>query len=40
MARVLAFDYGLKRIGLAVTDPFQIIANSLETVETKTIGIF
>lgn len=40
MARVLAFDYGLRRIGLAVTDPLQIIASSLETVETKTIDTF
>jgi len=40
MARVLAFDYGMKRIGIAVTDPLQIIASSLETVETKTIGAF
>jgi len=26
MARILAFDYGTKRIGIAVTDPLQIIA--------------
>lgn len=32
MARILAFDYGLKRVGLAVTDPLQIIANTLETL--------
>jgi len=24
MGRILAFDYGRKRIGLAVTDPLQI----------------
>ena len=34
MARILAIDYGLKRTGLAVTDPLQIIANSIGTVET------
>lgn len=34
MARILAIDYGLKRTGLAVTDPGQIIATALETVET------
>jgi putative Holliday junction resolvase len=32
MARVMAFDYGTKRIGIAVTDPMQIIATGLETV--------
>ena len=34
MARILAIDYGLKRTGLAVTDPLQIIANGLTTVES------
>lgn len=32
MGRILAIDYGRKRIGIAVTDPCQIIANSLTTV--------
>lgn len=35
MARVLAIDYGKKRTGLAVTDPLQIIATGLDTVDTK-----
>jgi putative Holliday junction resolvase len=35
MARIIAIDYGLKRTGLAVTDPFQIIATGLTTVESK-----
>ncbi|APY09191.1 Holliday junction resolvase RuvX [Winogradskyella sp. J14-2] len=35
MGRVLAIDYGTKRTGLAVTDPLQIIASGLTTVETK-----
>ena len=34
MPRILAIDYGLKRTGLAVTDPLQIIANGLTTVES------
>ena len=34
MARILAIDYGTKRIGLAVTDPMQIIATGLTTVAT------
>jgi putative holliday junction resolvase len=34
MGRILAIDYGLKRTGLAVTDPLRIIATALDTVET------
>ncbi len=37
MGRILALDYGKKRTGLAVTDPLQIIATALETVETNTL---
>ncbi len=40
MARIMAFDFGLKRIGVAVTDPLQIIANSLETLPRKEIFNF
>ncbi len=32
MGRILAIDYGEKRVGLAVTDPLQIIATPLQTV--------
>jgi putative holliday junction resolvase len=35
LARIIAIDYGLKRTGLAVTDPLQIIATGLTTVESK-----
>jgi putative holliday junction resolvase len=35
MARILCIDYGGKRTGLAVTDPFKIIATALTTIETK-----
>lgn len=35
MGRFLAIDYGTKRTGLAVTDPMQIIASGLTTVNTK-----
>ncbi|MFI5128685.1 MAG: Holliday junction resolvase RuvX [Chitinophagales bacterium] len=35
MPRILAIDYGLKRTGLAVTDPLQIIATGLTTVESR-----
>ncbi len=37
MARILAIDYGTKRVGLAVTDPLQIIANTLATVHSKDV---
>ena len=37
MARILSIDYGGKRTGLAVTDPLQIIATGLGTVETPTL---
>ena len=33
--RLLSIDYGKKRTGIAVTDPAQIIANGLTTVDTQ-----
>ena len=35
MGRLLAIDYGLKRTGIAVTDPLRIIATPLDTVRTS-----
>jgi putative Holliday junction resolvase len=35
MARIMALDYGKKRTGIAVSDPLQIIARGLETVDTN-----
>ncbi len=40
MARILAIDYGKKRTGIAVTDPLQIIAGGLTTVETSRLLAF
>jgi putative Holliday junction resolvase len=40
MARILSIDWGLKRTGLAVTDPMQIIATGLCTVETPKLFPF
>ncbi|PTN07530.1 Holliday junction resolvase RuvX [Mangrovibacterium marinum] len=40
MGRILAIDYGKKRVGLAVTDPMQIIANKLTTVASHQIFDF
>ena len=40
MARIIGIDYGTKRTGLATTDPLQIIASPLETVETSKVFDF
>lgn len=40
MGRILAIDYGLKRVGIAVTDPMKMIANVLTTVETPKLMDF
>jgi putative Holliday junction resolvase len=40
MGRVLAIDYGMKRTGIAVTDPLRIIATPLETVQTRDLLVF
>ncbi len=40
MARILAIDYGKKRVGLAVTDPLQIIATKLTTVAPNELTKF
>jgi putative Holliday junction resolvase len=32
--RILSIDFGLKKTGLAVTDPLQIIVSGLDTVAT------
>lgn len=37
MGRILAIDYGNKRVGLAVTDPLKIVANALDTVPAHEI---
>lgn len=40
MARILAFDYGKKRVGIAVSDPLQIIANGLTTLPPAEVYAF
>ena len=40
MGRILAVDYGRKRCGIAVTDPLQMIATPLATVETSRLWDF
>jgi putative Holliday junction resolvase len=40
LGRILAIDYGQKRVGIAVTDPLKIIANGLDTVPAEQIFTF
>ncbi len=40
LGRILAIDYGKKRVGLAVTDPMKIIATRLTTVATHEIWTY
>ena len=35
MARIIALDFGKKRTGIAVSDPLQIIATALDTVDSN-----
>jgi len=37
MPRILAIDYGLKRTGIAVTDPLKIIATGLTTIPSNSL---
>lgn len=40
MARILAIDYGSKRVGIAVTDTLQLIAGGLTTIHSKDVISF
>jgi putative Holliday junction resolvase len=40
MPRILCIDYGKKRTGIAVTDPLQIIATGLITVDSPELISF
>ena len=37
MSKIVALDFGLKRIGVAITDDFNIIASALDTVSSNNI---
>ena len=37
MGRIIAIDYGTKRVGLATTDPLKIIATALDTVHADDV---
>ncbi|SEM07284.1 putative holliday junction resolvase [bacterium A37T11] len=38
--RIMAFDYGTKRVGIAVTDPLQLIATALITLHPDKVTDF
>ena len=40
MSKILGIDYGLKRVGLAISDSLQMIASGLTTVPTAKIFLF
>lgn len=40
MPRIISIDYGLKRTGIAVTDPLQIIASALTSIDSAKIFTF
>ena len=40
LSRILAIDYGTKRVGIAVSDPMQIIATGLDTVANEDLMNF
>ncbi len=40
MARLMAIDYGMKRCGIAVTDPLQMIARGLTTVAANELEAY
>ena len=40
MPRILCIDYGRKKVGLAATDPLQIIVSGLDTVARMNLETF
>lgn len=40
MPRLMSFDFGTKRLGIAVTDPLQIFATGLTTIHPKDVVAF
>ena len=37
MPRIMSVDYGIKKCGLAVTDPLQLIVSPLKTIKTSSL---
>ncbi|MEM9738048.1 MAG: Holliday junction resolvase RuvX [Bacteroidota bacterium] len=40
MGRIIGIDYGARRVGIAVTDPMQLIASPLTTLPTQEVLTF
>jgi len=40
MPRIMSIDYGIKKCGIAVTDPLQIIVSPLRTIKTSSLLSF
>ena len=40
MGRIMAIDYGVKRTGIAITDPLKLIATPLATINTPDVWEF
>lgn len=40
MGRIMGIDYGMKKCGLAVTDPMNIIVSPLKTIKTSSLLSF
>ncbi len=40
MGRIIALDFGTKRVGIAVTDPLKIIANALTTIHPNEVNAY
>jgi len=40
MPRIMSIDYGIKKCGIAVTDPLQIIVSPLRTIKTSSLPSF
>jgi putative Holliday junction resolvase len=40
MGRIMGIDYGLRRVGVAVTDPLRIIVTPLRVVDTGEVALF
>ncbi len=40
MARIIGIDYGTRRVGIAATDPMQLIASPLETIPNHKVLAF
>ena len=40
MGRILCFDFGKKRVGIAITDELKIISSPYDTIKTDEVNPF